>query len=183
MRPRSGCQRPRSRSDEKELKAILGIDAGLFKRPRATSQEGSTREKHLNQLLDKNSNPQSLSAGTIDSVTKTLTAPRAKPAGRTAVLLTWQTTYPGILRTLPAQSKELKQFLAKRGDSQGEGRPRHHHHPPGRLRRGHIPEFQSHPHFINHPAVQTAAFRQRGMRTRPVKTSYPRRSISSNSRE
>lgn len=31
------------------------------------------------------------------------------------VLLTWQTTHPGIPRTNPLQSVELKQYLQKRG--------------------------------------------------------------------
>jgi hypothetical protein len=57
-----------------------------------------------------------VSAGTIDSVTKTLTTPPAKPGEKTAILMTWQTTNSGIARTNPATSNELKQFLAKRGD-------------------------------------------------------------------
>ncbi len=105
---------PAARADENELKLVLGMDAGLFKRPRtgATGAVGSGLDK---APLDKNGEPKSVSAGTIDSVTSALTSPSGKPVDKPAVLLTWQAA-PGATRTPPAQSAELKQFLSKRGD-------------------------------------------------------------------
>jgi hypothetical protein len=105
---------PIIRADEIELKLILGIDPGLYKRPNGVGNNGTGQG--TGPLLDKNGSPQSVSAGTINSVTKSLTTPPTTHGQKSAILLTWQTTYPGILRTLPSQSKELKQFLAKRGE-------------------------------------------------------------------
>jgi hypothetical protein len=99
---------PVVRHDELELKAIFGLDAGLFKRPVGSGGAG--------QGGKPTPEPKSVSAGTIDSVTKTLTSPPPKPGERPAVLMTWQTTHTSIVRTPPAASAELKQFLAKRGD-------------------------------------------------------------------
>ena len=93
---------PIVRSDETELKAILGIDVGLFKRPNGTTGAGQGSDK---------SKP--VSAGTIDSVVKSVSTAPAKPVDKPAMLMTWQ---PGPARTIPALSVELKQFLAKRGD-------------------------------------------------------------------
>ncbi|MBN9118695.1 MAG: hypothetical protein J0I06_05985 [Planctomycetes bacterium] len=98
---------PIVRSDELELKQVLGVDVGLFKRAAGATGSGGTgqggnREKPV-------------SAETIDSVTATLTSPSAKTGDPTAVLLTWQPTHPMIGRTPPATSAELKQYLAKRG--------------------------------------------------------------------
>jgi hypothetical protein len=104
------------RSDETELKAILGQDVGLFKRPQANPAGQGGR------LLDKNGDPKSVSSGTIDTVTKTLTSP-AKPGEKNAVLMTWQTAHTGIPRTSPSASSELKQFLAKRGDRRSDAVP------------------------------------------------------------
>jgi anti-sigma factor RsiW len=88
---------PVSRTDETELKAVLGFDVGVFKRPLGTKagQGGKSGAK-------------SVSAGTIDEVTKALTTPSAE---KCAVLVTWNG-----LRTPPAMSAELKTYLAKRGD-------------------------------------------------------------------
>ena len=104
---------PAVRADENELKAVLGIDAGLFKRPRP----GGTGmpQNGEKDLFDKNGHPKSVSAGTIDRVTKVLTNPPAKAGANPAVLMTWQTA-PGISHSVPAQSVELKQFLALRSD-------------------------------------------------------------------
>lgn len=91
---------PVGRFDELELKAILGVDVGLFKRATAIpSGQGGE--------------PKSVSAGTVDSVVKAVSA---KPGEKPAVLLTWQTTPGNMPRTNPATSAELKHFLAKRGD-------------------------------------------------------------------
>ncbi len=97
---------PAHRSDELELRTILGVDVGLFKRPVGSGGSGSNGTGQGPEKGDK-----SVSAGTIDSVTKTLT----KGGEKSAVLLTWQTTHSSIPRTTPAQSTELKQFRDKRG--------------------------------------------------------------------
>jgi hypothetical protein len=91
---------PVPRADEYDLKAVLGIDVGVFKRP-----VGATGGAGLGSGSKSGSKP--VSAGTIDQVTKTLTTP---PAEKCAVLLAWQGT-----RTPPAMSAELKTYLAKRG--------------------------------------------------------------------
>lgn len=89
---------PVSRTDESDLKAVLGLDVGVFKRPTGANPAGQGGK----------SGSKSVSAGTIDQVTKALTTP---PAEKCAVLLAWQGT-----RTPPALSAELKAYLAKRGD-------------------------------------------------------------------
>lgn len=101
---------PIVRSDENELKAILGRDVGLYKRPVGS---GGTGSNGAGQGRERGDRP--VSAGTIDSVTKALTSPPAKPGEKPAVLMTWQTV-PGVARTVPAMSAELKQYLTKRGD-------------------------------------------------------------------
>ncbi len=92
------------RSDELELKAILGIDVGLFKRPLGAGGSAPVGDR------DK-----PVSAGTLDSVSKSLTSPGAKPGEPFAVLMTWQSAPATLGRTPPATSAELKQYLAKRG--------------------------------------------------------------------
>jgi hypothetical protein len=92
---------PAGRADELELKAILGTDVGLFKRPSVERTKPSGAGKPL-------------SAGTLDSVEKMLTNPPAKTGERSALLMTWQTSHPTILRTPPGASAELKQFLSMR---------------------------------------------------------------------
>jgi negative regulator of sigma E activity len=95
---------PTNRSDENELKQILGIDVGLYKRPTGSGGAGQG-----DKTGDK-----PVSSGTIDSVTKTLTTP--SKVEKPVVLMTWQTTHPSIGRTVPAMSAELKQFREKRGE-------------------------------------------------------------------
>ncbi len=90
---------PVVRSEELELKSLLGVDVGLFKRPVGNGGAG--------QGADKN-----VSSGTIDSVVKAV----SKPGEKLAVMLTWQTTHANIARTNPVMSAELKAFLAKRGE-------------------------------------------------------------------
>lgn len=92
---------PATRADETDLKAVLGIDVGVFKRPVGANTGAG-------QGTGSKSGSKPVSAGTIDQVTKALTAP---PAEKCAVLLSWQGT-----RTPPAMSAELKSYLAKRGD-------------------------------------------------------------------
>ncbi len=91
------------RSEETELKAILGLDVGLLKRPTGAGPSSA----------GQGGEPKNVSAGTIDSVVKSVSP---KPGDKSAVLLTWQTAHANIPRTNPATSAELKQFLAKRGD-------------------------------------------------------------------
>lgn len=94
---------PIVRSDELELKAILGVDVGVFKRPAGTGAgQGERGEKPV-------------SAGTIESVSKSLTSSPAKPGDHTAVLMTWQPAHPMLGRTPPNTSAELKKYLEKRG--------------------------------------------------------------------
>ncbi len=92
---------PVIRSEEVELKAILGVDVGLLKRPVGNGTSGAVQ----------GSDSKNVSAGTIDSVVKSVSK-----GDKSAVLLTWQTTHASIARTNPAMSAELKSFLAKRGD-------------------------------------------------------------------
>ena len=91
-------------SDERELKAILGVDVGLYKRPVGSGIGAGQGDRE-----------KPVSASTIDSVTTTLTSPSAKAPDKSAVLLTWQTTHPMIGRTPPGMSVELKKYLEKRG--------------------------------------------------------------------
>ena len=88
-----------ARAEELELKAVLGVDVGLFKRP------------HLSGAGPGGA-PKSVSAGTIDSVVKSV----SKAGDKSAVLMTWQTAPANLPRTNPAQSADLKHYLAKRGD-------------------------------------------------------------------
>jgi hypothetical protein len=103
---------PIGRSDENELAQVLGIDAGLFKRAVGSNGSGPGQAAKPEKVAD----PKPISAGTIDSVVQSVTSSAPKPVEKTAVLMTWQTTHPAIARTLPGNSAELKQFLARRGD-------------------------------------------------------------------
>jgi anti-sigma factor RsiW len=103
---------PIVRADEFELRQILGIDAGLFKRAIGSGRTGQGGAKPAR--TGEPTKP--ISAGTIDSVVKSVTNPTAKGDENTAVLMTWQTTHPSIPRTHPEMSAELTQFLAKRPD-------------------------------------------------------------------
>lgn len=87
-------------TDEKELKQLLGVDVGLFKRV------GSGGAGH-GERGDK-----PVSANTIESVSKSLNGAAPKSGDATAVLLTW---HPTVSRTNPALSKEVAQFKEKRG--------------------------------------------------------------------
>jgi len=85
-------------ADQAALKDVIGSDPGLWKRP-------------------ANAEPKPISAGTGDELTKSLTA---KTADKPAVLLTFT---PAASRTHPAMSKELKEYLAKRGDRKASAVP------------------------------------------------------------
>ncbi len=103
---------PASSTDATDIKGILGIDPGLFKRSLLDNknEKGDKGEK----LLDP-SKP--ISAGTADHIVKSVSpgqgTPNAAAKGneKSAVLLTWA---PPAGRTPPAMSAELKQFRDKR---------------------------------------------------------------------
>ena len=88
-------------ADQVVLKELLGTDPGLWKRP-------------IGAALPVE--PKPISAGTGDQLTKSLTATTNKHA----VLLTFT---PAASRTNPAMSKELKEFLAKRGERKASAVP------------------------------------------------------------
>jgi|SRR5579883_525020 len=120
---------PIIRTDEAELKLIFGVDIGLYKRPRTGGTGGNSgtgrtgKGQGSDPLRDKTGTPKPVSAGTIDTVTKSLTNTPAKRDDKPAVLMTWQTTHPSIGRTVPSMSKELQQFLAQRGDRKPNALP------------------------------------------------------------
>jgi len=81
-------------AENRDLKELLGIDVGLWKR------------------TDANPN-RPITAGTGDAVAKAVaTGIATRGPEKAAVALTFQ---PAALRTKPAASKELQQFLARRG--------------------------------------------------------------------
>ena len=88
-------------ADQVVLKELLGTDPGLWKRP-------------IGAALPVE--PKPISAGTGDQLAKSLTATTNKHA----VLLTFT---PAASRTNPAMSKELKEFLAKRGERKASAVP------------------------------------------------------------
>lgn len=83
-------------ADQRELREVLGVDPGLWKRPAAASPE-----------------PKSVSSGTADQLAKNLTGPVGKGGDKSAVLLTFA---PNQVRTPPLISSELRQYLGRRGD-------------------------------------------------------------------
>lgn len=93
-------------ADQTILKDLLGTDPGLWKRPANTAAVIPPAE------------PKPISSGTGDQITKTLTAPKA--GEKTAVLLSFT---PAALRANPAVSKELKEFLARRGERKASAVP------------------------------------------------------------
>jgi hypothetical protein len=84
-------------ADQRELKEVLGTDPGLWKRPASSASTAAE--------------PKPISAGTGDQLTRTLTGP--KPGEKPAFLTTFT---PAAVRTHPAMSKELKEYLARRGE-------------------------------------------------------------------
>jgi hypothetical protein len=93
---------PVAKTDERELREILGQDPGLFKRTIPLPDRG---EKGID------TSGKSISAGTADQLVKTIAAGQGKAGDKSAVLMTWSSTG----RTPPMASAELKSFLAKRG--------------------------------------------------------------------
>lgn len=84
-------------ADQRELKDLLGTDPGLGKRP----------------AVGDKTEPKPISAGTGDQLTKSLTGSAPKPGGKRAFLTTFT---PAAFRTHPSMSKELKEYLARRGE-------------------------------------------------------------------
>lgn len=107
-----------ARSDELELKAILGSDVGLFKRPISGGASTGT-----GSAGDRSAPAKSVNSETIDRVVQSVTNPSGKASDKSAALLTWQTTHPSIARTTPATSHELKQYLQKRGERKSSAVP------------------------------------------------------------
>ena len=96
---------PALAADQTILKELLGTDPGLWKRP-AASATGSVTPPE----------PKSISDGTGDQIAKSL----ARAGEKTAILLNFT---PAAFRTSPAMSKELKEFLAKRGERKASAVP------------------------------------------------------------
>ncbi|WP_439620374.1 anti-sigma factor family protein [Gemmata sp.] len=91
-----------SQIDVSDLRSTLGFDPGLFKRPAVEKTDRATDP----------SKP--LSSGTADQIVKSVLTGQGKPVEKSAVLLSWN-TLPG--RPIgQANSAELKQFAAKRGE-------------------------------------------------------------------
>ncbi|MCE9562178.1 MAG: hypothetical protein K8U57_09005 [Planctomycetes bacterium] len=103
---------PASPHDASDLKGIFGIDPGLFKRPADKVNEKSERTPDPSKPL---------SAGTADQIVKSVLSGPTKPGEKPAVLLMWNVAQG---RPIPqANSAELKQFLAKRGDRKANAVP------------------------------------------------------------
>jgi hypothetical protein len=93
-------------ADQIILKELLGTDPGLWKRTAAKSPATIPTE------------PKPISSSTGDQITRNLTSPKAieKPA----ILMSFT---PAAIRTSPAMSKELKEFLARRGERKASAVP------------------------------------------------------------
>lgn len=99
---------PAAAADARELKAVLGIDPGLWKRARQPKGEAGFDPK------------KPISTGTADEVAKNLTAPSGKAVAKPAVLLTFG---PDAARIHPAMSAELKKYLSHRGTRKSQSLP------------------------------------------------------------
>lgn len=103
------------RSDELELKAILGQDVGIFKRPL-----GGNFRHGVQQGTERVPAGKPIHAGTLDQLVQAVTSspgsPLPKSHNKNAVLLTWQAIHPSIALTNPASSIELKRYLQLRGE-------------------------------------------------------------------
>ncbi|MBN9521909.1 hypothetical protein J0H58_25895 [bacterium] len=87
---------PVTQTDQRELRDTLGTDPGLWKRPGTPTAE-----------------PKNVASGTADRIAKTLTDPPGKGGEKAALLMTFA---PAQARTPPATSRELRQFLDRRGE-------------------------------------------------------------------
>jgi hypothetical protein len=99
---------PAAAADARELKAVLGIDPGLWKRARPPKGEAGFDPK------------KPISTGTADEVAKNLTTPSGKAVAKPAVLLTFG---PDAARIHPAMSAELKKYLSHRGTRKNQSLP------------------------------------------------------------
>jgi hypothetical protein len=102
------------KGDVANLRAVLGFDPGLFKRLNEKGEKGEKPEK--TEKTDRLDPTKPLSAGTADHIVKSV----SKPAEKVAVMLTWE---PANSRTIPGNSAELKQFIAKRGERKANAVP------------------------------------------------------------
>jgi len=106
---------PATTSDAADLKNLLGIDPGWFKRPNPDRPDLNSNERNDKPPARDPSKP--LSSGTADHIVKSVSGGSNSPHGPTAeklaVLCGWQ---PVVSRTPPGSSAEVKQFLAKRGE-------------------------------------------------------------------
>ncbi len=113
---------PASTSDAADLKNLLGIDPGWFKRPNPDRPDLNLNEKSDKSSAHDPSKP--LSSGTADHIVKSVSGgsnPSNGPtAEKLAVLCGWQ---PVASRTPPGSSAEVKQFLAKRGERKPTATP------------------------------------------------------------
>jgi hypothetical protein len=87
---------PATPTDQRDLRDTLGTDPGLWKRPGAGAGE-----------------PKNVASGTADRIAKALTDPAGKGGDKSALLMTFA---PSQARTPPATSRELRQFLDRRGE-------------------------------------------------------------------
>lgn len=87
---------PATPTDQRDLRDTLGIDPGIWKRPAPTAGE-----------------PKSVASGTAAQITRTFTDPTGKGGEKVAMLMTFA---PVTARTRPTESREISQFLARRGD-------------------------------------------------------------------
>ncbi len=94
---------PVVKSDEAEMRSILGIDPGLFKR---TVPAPERRDNGMDSA-------KSISADTADQIVRSIATGQGKLSEKSAMLMTWG---PSNVRTIPANSGELKSFLTKRGE-------------------------------------------------------------------
>lgn len=88
---------PIARSDEVELRTVLGADPGLFKRTMPERRERTPQ------------GGKSISDETADHIVKSITAGK----GKVGILLAWS---PAQVRALPASSAELKSYHSRRSE-------------------------------------------------------------------
>lgn len=94
-------------TDAKELKEVLGLDPGLWKRPAGNKGDARDPKKPI-------------SSGTADEVAKNLAAPAGKAPAKPAMLLALS---PDAARIHPAASAELKKYLTQRGPRKDQAVP------------------------------------------------------------
>lgn len=94
---------PAQQVEQREVRDLLGIDPGLWKRPRPATPAG----------------PKPISANTADQIASSLLKSGAS-AQNTALMMTY---LPANRRAHPMLSKEVKQFLDRRGERSPDAVP------------------------------------------------------------